>query len=365
MSNSIKYKRIHNTSTPTSGGGGGTVNSVVAGTNITVDNTDPANPIINSTADDITVVANYSALPAVGTVTGEFYWCSASQGTSWLPGSLGGTYYNKGLYYSNGVSWEYIDTPYQATQATVNTGTNTDQFVTPATLTNATVITNKAPLASPNFTGTINAAGLTASQIVETDASKNLISAAKGTAYNKAFGTTAGTVTEGNDSRLTDARNSSILVKNFTPVSGTNVTTEEVLHVLQVPANAVAANDLLEIIALVNTNITAGQKIFRMYINTVGDLSGTPIKIATNTTITNGQPAIGFARLLPVLSDTTIDCISGATGAQFSHYNSGSAASSIITVPSLSAGFYVIITGQKSVGSDTDQVRWSIIRNSR
>jgi len=123
------------------GGGGGTVMSVNSGTDITVDNTDPANPIVNFTGtyqDPITVVANYSALPAVGTVTGEFYWCSASQGTSWLPGSLGGTYYSAGLYYSNGVSWEFMDVPYQATQSEVNTGTNTNKFVTPDTFTNAT-----------------------------------------------------------------------------------------------------------------------------------------------------------------------------------------------------------------------------------
>ena len=82
----------------------------------------------------ITVVANYSALPDPTTVTGEFFWCSASQGTAWLPGSLGGTYYSNGLYYSNGVSWEFVATPYQATQAEVDTGTNDDKFVTPKTL---------------------------------------------------------------------------------------------------------------------------------------------------------------------------------------------------------------------------------------
>jgi len=137
-----------------SGGSSGTINSIVAGTNITVDNTDPANPIVASTATKITVVANYSALPAANTVSGKFYWCSASQGTAWLPGSLGGTYYNSGLYYSNGTTWEFLNVPYNATQAEVNTGTNDDKFITPNTLTNATVITNKAPLASPTFTGT-------------------------------------------------------------------------------------------------------------------------------------------------------------------------------------------------------------------
>jgi hypothetical protein len=86
---------------------------------------------------DITVVANYSALPDPTTVSGQFYWCSASQGTSWLPGSLGGTYYNSGMYYSNGTTWEFLNVPYNATQSEVNTGTNNDKFVTPKTFTDA------------------------------------------------------------------------------------------------------------------------------------------------------------------------------------------------------------------------------------
>jgi hypothetical protein len=93
----------------------------------------------------ITTVANYSALPAANTVSGKFYWCEASQGTKWLFFSVGGTYYNSGMYYSNGTTWEYSETPYQATQSEVNTGTNTDKFVSPSTLTNANVITNKVP----------------------------------------------------------------------------------------------------------------------------------------------------------------------------------------------------------------------------
>lgn len=136
--------------------GSGALNSVVGGTNITIDNTDPANPIINSTADNITVVANYSALPAANTVTGSFFWASASQGTKWLPGALGGTYYSAGMYYSNGTTYEFLDVPYNATQSEVNTGTNNDKFVTPATLTSATQITSKAPLDDPTFTTRIN-----------------------------------------------------------------------------------------------------------------------------------------------------------------------------------------------------------------
>jgi hypothetical protein len=85
----------------------------------------------------ITVVANYSALPDPTTVSGSFYWAEASQGTAWLPGAFGGTYYNSGMYYSNGVSWTFMNVPYNATLAEVNTGTNNDKFVTPSTLSNS------------------------------------------------------------------------------------------------------------------------------------------------------------------------------------------------------------------------------------
>jgi hypothetical protein len=42
-----------------------------------------------------------------------------------------------------------------------------------------------------------NGAALGASQVVETDANKKLVSEAKATGFNKALGTTAGTVSEG------------------------------------------------------------------------------------------------------------------------------------------------------------------------
>lgn len=85
----------------------------------------------------IQLATNYSALPSAASASGEFYWCENSQGTQWLPGSLGGTYYPKGMYYSNGSTWEYTPHPYQATQLEVNTGVNNDKFVTPLTFENA------------------------------------------------------------------------------------------------------------------------------------------------------------------------------------------------------------------------------------
>jgi hypothetical protein len=89
-------------------------------------------------ADDITVVANYSALPLPNTAINQFFWCETPQGTKYSPTSVGGDYYSAGLYYSNGSSWTFLETPYQATQNEVNTGVNSNKFVTPNTLFNST-----------------------------------------------------------------------------------------------------------------------------------------------------------------------------------------------------------------------------------
>jgi hypothetical protein len=119
-----------------------------------------------SGGSSIIVVANYSALPDPTTVSGEFYWVSNSQGTKWLPGSLGGTYYNSGLYYSNGTTWEFMNVPYQATQLEVDTGTNTDKFVTPSTLSNSTWAFTTAKTLATLLTGISFATG---GAIVSTD----------------------------------------------------------------------------------------------------------------------------------------------------------------------------------------------------
>jgi len=156
------------------GGGSGTVISIIPGTNITVDNTNPAHPIVSSTAiasitagrnmvvditdplhpvisttaDDIIVVATYANLPTPASQTGNFYWVSTSTGSKWIPVALGGNFRDSGLYYSNGVTWEFLEVPFQATQAEVNAGTVVDKFVTPATLANATILTNVMALTS-------------------------------------------------------------------------------------------------------------------------------------------------------------------------------------------------------------------------
>jgi len=198
-----------------------------------------------SSGDSITVVANYSALPDPTTVSGKFYWCSASQGTSWLPGGLGGTYYNSGTYYSNGVTWEFLNVPYQATQSEVNTGTNTDKFITPKTLRDAVLrdATSLIKGVAKLYTDLLNS---------NTDGSVHqsaLVTefALKQTNFHK------------------DASTS-------TAVTGTTANTILVSHLI--PANTFAVGTAAEVrcnIQRVGSNASA---TYRMYTNTSNSLSG-------------------------------------------------------------------------------------------
>jgi len=97
---------------------------------------------------------------------------------------------------------------------------------------------------------------LTASQIVETDASKNLVSVAKATGYNLALGTTAGTVLEG-DKALLKTNNLSDLA-SFVTARTTNLRMWDLFLTNgdQTTTSNVAAN----ITDLVSVSLTANKR---------------------------------------------------------------------------------------------------------
>lgn len=76
----------------------------------------------------------FADLPSANLHVGKVYYVTTATGTWWLPSSLGGTYYPKGLYYSDGISWETTPTPWASTQSQVDNDENDDTFVTPRTL---------------------------------------------------------------------------------------------------------------------------------------------------------------------------------------------------------------------------------------
>lgn len=153
-----------------------------------------------------------------------------------------------------------------------------------------------------------------------------------------------------------------LLAKNYTAASGTAVTTEEILHSYQIAAGVVASGDLLEFYSSLIINNNANTKTFRMYVNTSNSLSGATL---LGTFVTASLVTDVMSRFFAILSDTSIESTAGPTNNFRSQYANNVGTSSAVTVPSVSAGFWIILSGQKAVAGDTDTVRWSMIRNSR
>lgn len=148
------------------------------------------------------------------------------------------------------------------------------------------------------------------------------------------------------------------LAHNYTPASGTAVTSEEILHTLEIEAGKVAAGDLLEwYAATANTN-SANNKTWRMYINTTPNLSGSPVLLATSVMTANAQTTT-FSRKIPVLSTTSVFCYGSPTQTGATPYASIQATSTNVAVPDLSAGFYIVITAQKANSGETVTVNFS------
>lgn len=167
---------------------------------------------------------------------------------------------------------------------------------------------------------------------------------------------------EGLDWKYPGSDANSILAKNYSVTSGTSVTTEEILHSYEIASGLIASGDLLEVYASLLVNNNANNKTFRMYVNTSNSLSGaTLIASFVTTTVVSDN----FSRFFPIISDTSIESFGGAASNVRSQYATSTGTSATVTVPSVSAGFWIIISGQKAVAGDTDTIRWSMIRNSR
>jgi len=161
---------------------------------------------------------------------------------------------------------------------------------------------------------------------------------------------------------ITQIKDDIMLAINFTPASNTAVTTEEILHSLEIGAGLVATNDVVDIFSEFTVTGSANLKSVRMYINSINSLSGAA-QVGMTSTNTAANVGLVHQRFLPVLSDTSVSTIA-ATGTA-TGYNVSNIASSTVAVTSLSSGFWVIITGQKAVAGETITVRDTFVRNNK
>jgi hypothetical protein len=267
-----------------------------------------------SIADNITVVANYSALPDPTTVNGQFFWAEASQGTSWLPFAVGGTYYSAGMYYSNGVAWSFLDVPYQATQAEVNTGTNTNKFVTPSTLKNQNYL---APLASPTFTGTPSAPTPSANTNSTTLATTAYADAKVGDAIADSVTTVAPSQNAVFDAlALKQNLLGYVPLKNIisdtVSVTVTGTTSLTLVKTYELTAGKLPSAGFVDLFMYSTRTGTSAIHTMGLYINTTNNFA-TATLIQTATTSGNFSPILPFKATFILKNNLLIGGIYGAT----------------------------------------------------
>jgi|SRR5690606_15839796 len=98
------------------------------------------------------------------------------------------------------------------------------------------------------------------------------------TAFNKNFGSTTGTVAQGNDSRFDKNKT---IVATTTTSSHTGNTSETILYSYELAAGTFTTNDRMYQELLLTAIGINGVKTIRTYINTTNNLSGSPVLIST------------------------------------------------------------------------------------
>lgn len=176
----------------------------------------------------------------------------------------------------------------------------------------------------------------------------------------KLVGTVAGTVMAGNASA-----NTKLLAKNVTPVFSTNTTSEELIDAIQVPASTLVTGDILEYLMHMVWSGT-GAKTYKIYFAPTNLLSdASKVLIATSTSHISSSNA-PFTRRFIVISNTSIKTTFPAAAAQddMNATTGGTNINTTITVPSLSAGFFIIISSTKATGADANGVEFTYIKRN-
>lgn len=160
------------------------------------------------------------------------------------------------------------------------------------------------------------------------------------------------------------SRSAKLVSTNYTPTANSATTNEELLHSHQIPANAVQIGDMLEVYSCLQITASANDKTLRMYFNTSNSLSGatlvsTFLQAGATVTVTDS------AKFFPVVSDTAVEVSGGATTSFQSPYANGTGTSANVTVPSVSAGFWILLSGQKESSAESLTIRWSMVRSSK
>ncbi|HLP53875.1 MAG TPA: hypothetical protein VK151_02560 [Fluviicola sp.] len=133
-------------------------------------------------------------------------------------------------------------------------------------------------------------------------------------------------------------------------VSGT---TNDKLYGFSIPSGTFAAGDQLNVKVWFGGTSNANAKTLRVYFNTSNSLTGATL--VGTFAINASEASAKFEREFAFITNTTTKAgVAAATSSRNGEY--GATADAAITIPSVSAGFWVIIAGQKAQNTDTMKV---------
>lgn len=175
-------------------------------------------------------------------------------------------------------------------------------------------------------------------------------------------GTTAGTVAAGDDSRFTDSRDGKLYGSHTQSVC-VSTGTDEVLYAIALPA--MSTGTLWEFAMQIRCTSSANNKTYKAWMNTTGDLTGSPVQIAQLTATTNAAAGT-FQRRYGVRSSTSIISAYAATTSFSNPYANSTVLPTVITgLPSMASATYLVVSCNRANAGDVAGAEWINVKISR
>lgn len=175
-------------------------------------------------------------------------------------------------------------------------------------------------------------------------------------------GTTAGTVATGDDSRFTDSRDGK-LYGSATQSLCVSTGSDEVLYAIALPE--MSTGTLWEFAMQLRCTSSANNKTYKAWMNTTGDLSGSPVQIGQLTATINVAAATLQRRYAVRSSTSILSAYAPTTSASNPYANSTVLPAEITGLPSMSSATYLVISCNRANSGDVAGGEWINVKISR
>jgi hypothetical protein len=165
-----------------------------------------------------------------------------------------------------------------------------------------------------------------------------------------------------NDASVTNSRRLRF-VGSTTQALCASTGTDEVLYAVLL--ETLAVGDIIEFFCQMTCTSSANSKVYKAWLNTTANLSGSPVQIA-QLTVTTNLAAATFQRRYGVRSSTSlVSAYAAATSFVNPYANSTALPTTITSLPDMTTTCYIIISANRANSGDTVGAEWFMVRTNR